>query len=1115
MDSFFTGYCHVDGYFEHPLTGRRSSWMRIQATELIERVVKPSSNSGCFASVQRYMESVSIRDQQKEADERAKNQTEETDGDRFLEQQVHYHGLYFDFDCKAEPNGITTEEALGRSREDAMKVVDFFETAFDINSAVTQIWFTGSKGFHVMVRPEVFGIRPHRHLTYIVQRVANDLVHLLEMRTLDKTVYTVSRMWRLPNSSHHKTRLYKTELTRGQLRDMPISDIMKLAESPHGGIGLDVSGFPMSDVYDACEYEAIAPNKQAAEWWQEYVAQYDAAREAVEAEPGKTIIVPDTQPLEWPKCIGDILDNGPKLGGGKRNRVLIPLVAFLKDVGQDKEHARRVIRSWTAKHFPEQESIRERQANGNSVIDSVYAGSQYHFSCASMHANKGPGPDGRIKCDEKEHCPFIRCPEDQEPKSHPMLPLYACSEGSHINTQVKTPIQICGIAGQPYGVPSKGKIVCVPDPDSDLCANCGMCIVDGEGKAQTKDAYVKSVGKTTRAEMVWSFSSKDREILSLIDVNDARRRGTIKLKLGIPPKCFRHRMEVLENSNIEKVSMIPMIDSRAWLEDGTIINEEDQKKQEDRHVVRDGFFLGYGIRANKKYVLEPWVYQHPEDQHVVYAWDKMEDAQNDLDSFKMTDELYQQLLLFQPKEGETVDQKLAHIHADFEANVHRIRGRGDMSVGIDLAYHAATGFRFQNEIVTRGWFELLVMGDSGAGKSQMVRKLMNHFGLGELIGGEEAKRTGLVFFNWQTSGGQWMIQWGSIPQNDRRLVVIDEFGDMPPEEVKKMTQLRSEGKAHGQGVSAGQETWARTRLVFLTNPKSGDSLGKANYGIETVDQLFDQKQDLRRVDWAICVKEDDVDISVVNEEWNAIHVPHMYTADRCRNLILWAWSREPHQIAFEEDAEKLVLTWANRLGELYKCDIPLAQHSDLRLKVARIAVAVAQRLFSTDTHAKNVVVKKEHVEYAARAMDSSYRKPAMAYREYAKVYQQDNTYTTERKAKIRTGLDRFPDPEQLHGTLSKARYITKTSLAESAGYDKEIGDDLWKFMISNQLITQQSAKGYRKTPAFTEFLKEIGSRMSGYDGGDTADGRYETPLLFRPAKKRRPPGDNSGEDPPY
>jgi len=578
------------------------------------------------------------------------------------------------------------------------------------------------------------------------------------------------------------------------------------------------------------------------------------------------------------------------------------------------------------------------------------------------------------------------------------------------------------------------------------------------------------------------MTENDREVLNMVNVNDNIKTGTIKAKCGIPNKCFRVKIDIESTINVEEVQVIPMVDFDHSYGEGED-EDNDSGAKSARHVVRTAYHMGHGIEANKKYIIEPTVLMHPRDQLICFLFDKLEPAQNDIDQFKMNDDLRLKLKVFQPKPGQSIENKLIDIHADFTVNVHQIGGRGDLSIATDLCYHSVIGFTFIGQKVNRGYFELVVVGDSGTGKSTMIERMMYHFGLGELIAGEDSRRTGLVYSSTQV-GGQWVLRWGKIPQNDRRLLVIDEFAAIPAEEIGKLTQLRSEGRARGGGVNQDYETFARTRLICVTNPRDNSrALASYSHGVIAVDGLYPEKQDLRRVDFAIVAGKDDVDKKIVDRRWDKEKLRHKYTADLCRNLILWAWSRDPRHIKWEDGAEDEVIRWAQLLGDTYECDLPLAHAADLRIKIARISCAVAARMFSTDDDAVDLFVCLEHVQFAAKFMDRAYRKDSMSYFQYAKQYKQDNFISSERKKRIDEMFSSFgPEAESIRLTLTHAKLLNRSKFADMVNLENDDLKRLWKFLVGERLFIENT-RGYRRSEAFTKYLKSGVSSKVPYSGG--------------------------------
>lgn len=71
------------------------------------------------------------------------------------------------------------------------------------------VYFTGKKGFHIECEPQALGINPSNNLPNIFRWIANQIKHEVGIESLDFSVYDARRMWRLPESKHQDTGLYK------------------------------------------------------------------------------------------------------------------------------------------------------------------------------------------------------------------------------------------------------------------------------------------------------------------------------------------------------------------------------------------------------------------------------------------------------------------------------------------------------------------------------------------------------------------------------------------------------------------------------------------------------------------------------------------------------------------------------------------------------------------------------------------------------------------------------------------------------------------------------------------------------------------------------------------
>jgi hypothetical protein len=127
-----------------------------------------------------------------------------------------------DFDCAHD---------LNRAREDAIRAVTTLEARYDVPPSAVRLAFSGTKGFSLEIPGGLFaGFSPAVDLPPRFKRLADEL--FADCPTLDTKIYESVRLWRVVNSRHGKSGLYKVRLTLGELNDLSIEEIRCLAATP-------------------------------------------------------------------------------------------------------------------------------------------------------------------------------------------------------------------------------------------------------------------------------------------------------------------------------------------------------------------------------------------------------------------------------------------------------------------------------------------------------------------------------------------------------------------------------------------------------------------------------------------------------------------------------------------------------------------------------------------------------------------------------------------------------------------------------------------------------------------------------------------------------------------
>jgi hypothetical protein len=171
-------------------------------------------------------------------------------------------------------------------------------------------------------------------------------------------------------------------------------------------------------------------------------------------------------------------------------------------------------------------------------------------------------------------------------------------------------------------------------------------------------------------------------------------------------------------------------------------------------------------------------------------------------------------------------------------------------------------------------------------------------------------------------------------------------------------------------------------------------------------------------------------------------------------------------------AEQEILSLATKLGEKYSPSIPLVEAAEERIKLAKLSIAVAARLFSTDTTGENIIVRICHVQYAFKFLEYVFTKPSLGYDIFSLAYKSSVSLSDIDRRRLDEEFKQFPEWWQLREILLDSQIFRQGELIEQMGYDVEEKRRLFKWFGMNRLI-KTTPVGYVKQPLFTDFLKNM------------------------------------------
>jgi hypothetical protein len=556
---------------------------------------------------------------------------------------------------------------------------------------------------------------------------------------------------------------------------------------------------------------------------------------------------------------------------------------------------------------------------------------------------------------------------------------------------------------------------------------------------------------SNKAGKVVQINAVDEDILRFIDIPILKIAGVLKQVVGI--KCKHIEYEILETQLVERIF---------------IARPTGKERTRKGGGYRPAYLVGVTVESNTVYYLEGYTTTDPVTQSVTHVFLKAEKHSNDLESFSLSLKKHSELNEFCVKNTpEAMFTKLSKLYESYAHNVTKIYNREDLHMCVDLLFRSVLSFRFDNEFVKKGWMEAMIVGDTRCGKGFVAEKLMEYFGVGEVVNGENCSFAGLVG-GLQQLNKHWVITWGKIPMNDCGVLLIDETSGMEENMWGKLSRVRSEGIAEITKIHT-ETANARTRLLWICNPPN-KTITSYTYGIQAINDLIKAPEDIARFDYVLVVAHDEVTGDVINQRREEL--PFLYESKLEQELIMWCWSRKPNEVRFEPEAIKSIYERSIALEKIYDFSIPLVQVENVRFKLAKIAIAFAARFYSNAENGKILLVKECHVACAIVFLSRIYGKDASGYMAYSEVKKSiEETVTPEKLQMIENYFDKWKLQKK-----ELLRFLMNNNLFDSNGIMEHLGcvkteaiEVVSKLAIASCIVKRGAL--YAKAPDFVRYLK--------------------------------------------
>lgn len=557
------------------------------------------------------------------------------------------------------------------------------------------------------------------------------------------------------------------------------------------------------------------------------------------------------------------------------------------------------------------------------------------------------------------------------------------------------------------------------------------------------------IGCQYQAEEFLEILAINEDILRFIDIPTTKISAIIKQVCSI--RCKHITYKIVETQSIERIF---------------IARPTGKERTRKGGQSRQAYLIGAFVESNSIYDLEGYTTNEPTTQVVTHVFTGIEKKTNDAESFNLSLGKHSELNAFcvNKDDSYTMFTKMTKLYTNYAHNITNIYDREDLHMCVDLLFRSVVSFRFGNEFVHKGWMEAMIVGDTRCGKGYVAEKLMEYFGLGETVNGENCSFSGLVG-GLQQLNKHWVITWGKIPMNDCGILHVDE--DIDPEMWGKLSRIRSEGVAEITKIQTATSD-ARTRLLWTCNPPNR-MMSSYTYGIQAIIDLVKAPEDIARFDYILAVAHNEVDGETINQRREPL--PKMYEQQLEQDLILWCWSRKPNEVKFEEAAIKYIYEASMLMGNLYDFSIPLIQVENVRYKLAKLAIAFAARFYSNEQNGKILLVKRSHVECVIIFLSKIYGKEASGYTAYSEMKKSEGEIATPEKLETITGyFNKWSNKSELLRFLMNNNTFDSNGIMDHMGCVKSESIEVVSRLSQASCIAKRGAY-YVKSPAFVSYLK--------------------------------------------
>lgn len=271
------------------------------------------------------------------------------------EKGLLYGPLYLDLDID-----FKEKEDFKKIIVDLSYVVANLREGYGIPEKMIKVYFSGSKGFHVIIEPEILGIEPDKELNDKYKAIAMSLNKKTRNKSIDTRIYDNKRLFRFDCSINSKTGLYKVPIEYRKLKKMSMEKMIEYAKTVH-----------------EVEYEKPRLIKKAKEKFEEEIKSVEEKKKDRKARKIDSKIKKEILP-----CTLKILEEG--IEKGSRNNTSVAIASCLFQIRMEEEDIINTMLSWNERNNP---PLPEREVYATIKSAGILNNKQRGYGCAYFKEN--------------------------------------------------------------------------------------------------------------------------------------------------------------------------------------------------------------------------------------------------------------------------------------------------------------------------------------------------------------------------------------------------------------------------------------------------------------------------------------------------------------------------------------------------------------------------------------------------------------------------------------------------------------------------------------------------------------------------------------------------------